>query len=248
MYVSILICKDRYIIMATIIRTPQKKGRNTKKEQRHKKQQHHNLSRKVNNDRNNYNHQKNNNHKNKTHPHLQILPPHLFPNPIRASLETLRWDSQIVGFIFYRGKPLSTLSHLINIIPHYTDCIVNFCLQLGCSGGLAVSLLLIILRAWETVMLLVEWWWCTLWWDVWVVWYWGRHGFGCVCVCVCVYKWICADRLYPISFACMLVCVYLALSLLLRAKNKVKKVWSQTASYLYFRLFYYVCLYVNSPS
>jgi len=70
------------------------------------------------------------------HPHLHILPPHLFPHPVGAAAESLGRDGQVVGLVLESVEPSATVGDFIDVLTHDADGVVNLSLD---SGGPLVA-------------------------------------------------------------------------------------------------------------
>ena len=62
---------------------------------------------------------------NQAHPHLHVLPPHLFPNPVRATAEALGGHGEVVGLVLQRIQVLIPLSDLVDVLAHDPDRIID---------------------------------------------------------------------------------------------------------------------------
>jgi len=77
------------------------------------------------NDRDDDNHQKNDDANDYAHAHLHVLPPHLLSDPIGPAAETQSRHSKIVSLILEAVQSGTTVSDLIDVLPHDSDGIVD---------------------------------------------------------------------------------------------------------------------------
>lgn len=75
--------------------------------------------------RNNDDNKQNDNDDNQAYTHLHILPPHLFSNTVGSPTKSLSRSSQTICLILKGIKILSSLRHLIDILTHYTNSIID---------------------------------------------------------------------------------------------------------------------------
>lgn len=57
--------------------------------------------------------------------HLDILPPHLLAHAIGTTAEALGGDGQVIRLILQGIKTLASLRHLVDVVPHDTDGVVD---------------------------------------------------------------------------------------------------------------------------
>lgn len=62
---------------------------------------------------------------NQTNAHLHVLPPHLFPYPIRTPAESLSGNSQVVGLVLQGVEAFATLGNLVDIFTHHTNGVID---------------------------------------------------------------------------------------------------------------------------
>lgn len=60
-----------------------------------------------------------------THSHLHILPPHLLAYSVGTSAEALGGYGKVVGLILKGIETLATLGHLVDVLSHYTNGVID---------------------------------------------------------------------------------------------------------------------------
>jgi len=78
-----------------------------------------------NNSRNNNDNEQDDYSADQAHPHLHILPPHLFANSVGSTTEALSGDCKVVGLILKGIEAFTTLRDLVDILFHHTNGIID---------------------------------------------------------------------------------------------------------------------------
>ena len=58
-------------------------------------------------------------------PHLHVLPPHLFADPVGAAAETLRGLVEVLGFVLKLVDVFAALGDGLEILFHDVDCVID---------------------------------------------------------------------------------------------------------------------------
>jgi hypothetical protein len=61
--------------------------------------------------------------------HLDILPPHLLADPVGSAAEPLGRDGKVVGLVLKGIEVLATLRHLLDVLTHDTDGVIDLSLK-----------------------------------------------------------------------------------------------------------------------
>jgi hypothetical protein len=89
--------------------------------------------------RNNNNYNQDDDTRNQAHSHLHVLPPHLLAHPVGAAAEALGGNSQVVGLILKGIETLATLRHLVYVLSHYTNGVIDLLYETKSAQGSANS-------------------------------------------------------------------------------------------------------------
>ena len=63
---------------------------------------------------------------NQAHSHLHVLPPHLLPDPVGSTSETLCRHCQVVCLVLKTVETLATFRHFIDVVAHDIDGGIDF--------------------------------------------------------------------------------------------------------------------------
>lgn len=76
--------------------------------------------------RNNDNNEKDDDTNDQAHSHLHVLPPHLLPDSVGTTAETLSGNGKVVGLVLQTVQVFSTLRDLVDVRAHDVDGRINF--------------------------------------------------------------------------------------------------------------------------
>jgi hypothetical protein len=82
------------------------------------------------------NHQQNDDSDDYAQAHLHVLPPHLLPDPVGTTTETLGGLRQVIGLVLETVKSRSAIGDLVDVLAHNSDSIIDLLLD-SCSSLVA---------------------------------------------------------------------------------------------------------------